>query len=303
MGPGRGRQLDLVRRRVRQLGPGPDALTEWTLPNASTPRPTVTFAAKAAAWFCSNRCPRRCGMETPSTPSSKAPRSTRMVAATASPHPTRPPRLTCCAKPCARQNARRPTLLMSSFTARERLSAIRSNSRPWPRSWVRRRRPVPWGQSKTNLGHLESAAGIASLLKTVLQIHHGEVAPHLHLRETNPLIAIAPARASIYRRRWNLGPNCAGADRAGVSSFGFGGTNAHVIVAQAAASETPPPDTSNAVLLPLSRARPRRCVNWLSVMSIGCHENDDVPLALDVRHGRPRSESFSVSNRGGGKQP
>ncbi len=57
--------------------------------------------------------------------------------------------------------------------------------------------PCALGAVKTNLGHLESAAGIASLLKAVLQIHHAEVVPHLHLRQTNPLIPLTDTRFHV----------------------------------------------------------------------------------------------------------
>jgi amino acid adenylation domain-containing protein len=111
------------------------------------------------------------------------------------------------------------------------------------------------GAVKTNLGHLEPAAGIASLLKTVLQIYHGELAPHPHLNRVNPLIALADSRFHLPREPepWARGER---GRRAGVSSFGFGGTNAHVIVA-----EPPPRNTESAretavSLLPLSAQTP-----------------------------------------------
>ncbi len=85
---------------------------------------------------------------------------------------------------------------------------------------------------KTNLGHLESAAGIAGLLKAVLQLQHGAIAPHLHLKALNPHIALEGTRFWIPNelRPWPEGP---GPRIAGVSSFGFGGSNAHVVVAEA----------------------------------------------------------------------
>jgi acyl transferase domain-containing protein/acyl-CoA synthetase (AMP-forming)/AMP-acid ligase II/SAM-dependent methyltransferase/acyl carrier protein len=85
---------------------------------------------------------------------------------------------------------------------------------------------------KTNIGHLESAAGIAGLIKAVLQLQKGAIAPHLHLKALNPLIDLKGTRFFIPSRL----ESWAGAPLpriAGVSSFGFGGSNAHVVVAEA----------------------------------------------------------------------
>lgn len=85
------------------------------------------------------------------------------------------------------------------------------------------------GSVKTNIGHLESAAGIAGLIKVILALQHEEIPPNLHLRELNPSISLdgTPFSIPTERRSWIVGK-----DRrlAGVSSFGFGGTNAHVIL-------------------------------------------------------------------------
>jgi acyl transferase domain-containing protein/thioesterase domain-containing protein/acyl carrier protein len=90
------------------------------------------------------------------------------------------------------------------------------------------------GSAKTNIGHLESAAGVAGLIKTALMLHHGAIVPHLHLNETNPLIDLdgTPIEIPTTGRTWGPG---AEPHRAGVSSFGFGGANAHVILEEAPA--------------------------------------------------------------------
>jgi acyl transferase domain-containing protein len=91
--------------------------------------------------------------------------------------------------------------------------------------------PCALGAVKTNLGHLEGAAGIAGVIKTVLAIEHGIVPPNLHFREINP-------QTSLDGSRLVIPVECVpwlGSRRAGVSSFGFSGTNAHVIVEQAPA--------------------------------------------------------------------
>ncbi len=90
--------------------------------------------------------------------------------------------------------------------------------------------PVAIGSVKTNLGHLEAAAGVAGLVKAALVVQHGEIPPHLHLHEPTPHIdwASIPVVVPTERTGWS-GP----ARRiAGVSSFGFSGTNAHVLLEQ-----------------------------------------------------------------------
>jgi acyl transferase domain-containing protein/acyl carrier protein len=88
------------------------------------------------------------------------------------------------------------------------------------------------GSVKTDIGHLESAAGIAGVIKTVLALQHREIPPHLHFRRINPSIAIAdkPFRVSDSAVQWEAKETM---HVAGVSSFGFGGTNAYAILAEA----------------------------------------------------------------------
>ena len=93
----------------------------------------------------------------------------------------------------------------------------------------RREEPLVVGSVKTNVGHLEAAAGVAGVIKVVLALQHGEIPPHLHFKRPNPHIRweeIA-VRIPVERTEWQ-GVN--GRRLAGVSSFGFGGTNAHLIV-------------------------------------------------------------------------
>jgi myxalamid-type polyketide synthase MxaE and MxaD len=90
------------------------------------------------------------------------------------------------------------------------------------------------GSVKTNIGHLEAAAGMAGLIKTVLCLEKGLVVPHLHFERQNPLIPLEELGLRIPTATSPLpGPRPA---LAGVSSFGFGGTNAHVVVEEYPAS-------------------------------------------------------------------
>ena len=92
--------------------------------------------------------------------------------------------------------------------------------------------PLAIGSIKTNIGHLEAAAGVAGLIKAVLAVQHAEIPPHLHLRELNRYIPwdTIPIVVPTQRTPW---PADQARRLAGVSSFGFSGTNAHVVVEQA----------------------------------------------------------------------
>jgi acyl transferase domain-containing protein len=99
-------------------------------------------------------------------------------------------------------------------------------------------RPLLVGSVKSNIGHLEGAAGIAGLMKVVLALGHDELPPQLHFRQPNPYVAWEELPLSVVTERtaWPAGN---GARIAGVSSFGFSGTNAHAVLEQAPARETP----------------------------------------------------------------
>jgi acyl transferase domain-containing protein/acyl carrier protein len=92
--------------------------------------------------------------------------------------------------------------------------------------------PCYLGAVKTNLGHLEGAAGAAGVIKMVLCLRHGCIPPNLHFREINPHIALEPTRfrLPLEAQPWagKEGPR-----RGAVSSFGLGGTNGHVILEEA----------------------------------------------------------------------
>jgi non-ribosomal peptide synthase protein (TIGR01720 family) len=90
------------------------------------------------------------------------------------------------------------------------------------------------GSVKTNIGHLDAAAGVASLIKTVLALHHKSLPPSLNFAEPNPRIDFAE-RFFVNDRltEWNASPR-----RAGVSSFGIGGTNAHVVLEESPVVES-----------------------------------------------------------------
>jgi acyl transferase domain-containing protein len=93
-------------------------------------------------------------------------------------------------------------------------------------------KPLIVGSVKTNIGHLEAAAGIASLIKVVLALQHEEIPPHLHLHDPNPHVNWDKLSIEIPTKPipWPRGER---QRIAGISSFGFSGTNAHVVLAEA----------------------------------------------------------------------
>src|SRR5690606_34101015 len=104
-----------------------------------------------------------------------------------------------------------------------------------------RTQPLRIGSIKTNLGHLEAAAGVAGLIKAALALHHGEIPPHLHLRTLSPHIAWGELHVEVPTERTPF-PRIDGRAIAGISSFGFTGSNAHVVLEAPPASVTAAPD-------------------------------------------------------------
>src|SRR4051794_1712839 len=102
--------------------------------------------------------------------------------------------------------------------------------------------PLRIGSVKTNIGQLESAAGVAGLIKLILSIRHGEIPPTLHFTKPNPHVPWSelPVEVVAAPATWDA-PSRIG----GVSSFGFSGTNAHVIVEQAPSSDAANVDAAN----------------------------------------------------------
>ncbi|HCY88464.1 MAG TPA: hypothetical protein DHV36_25235, partial [Desulfobacteraceae bacterium] len=112
------------------------------------------------------------------------------------------------------------------------------------RTGTRKRNFCAVGSVKTNLGHLDTAAGVAGLIKTVMALKHGRIPPSLHFDTPNP--AIDFHRTPFYVNTRLVPWQADHPRRAGVSSFGIGGTNAHVVL-----EEPPRPHTgANASSIP-----------------------------------------------------
>jgi len=100
-----------------------------------------------------------------------------------------------------------------------------------------RRSACSIGSLKSNVGHLDVAAGVAGLIKAALSLEHRELVPSLHFKQSNPQIdfAAGPFEVNTGLRPWESAADAP--RRAGVSSFGFGGTNAHAVLEEAPALE------------------------------------------------------------------
>lgn len=150
--------------------------------------------------------------------------------------------------------------------------------------------PCALGSVKTNLGHLEPAAGITGLIKTVLCLQRGTIPPNLHFNRWNPAIEADATRffVPLDATPW---PGKQPVRLAAVSSFGFSGTNAHVILQE-------PPSSTRRATLPAPR-RPRTAAPEVVLVAAGSHralpdaahrladwletEGENIPLR-DVAH-------------------
>jgi acyl transferase domain-containing protein len=167
--------------------------------------------------------------------------------------------------------------------------------------------PCVIGSVKTNVGHLEAGAGIASLIKVALALDHGRIPKHLHYRSPNPAIdpEAMKLRIPTVTEPW---PGVPGRRIAGVNGFGYGGANAHVLV-----SDLPPsamrsadrngaagsPGDATPVILPFSARSPaaleatiRNVARWLGrlpadaspveIASAAAHHRDHFPYRVAV---------------------
>ncbi|MEZ5318103.1 MAG: SDR family NAD(P)-dependent oxidoreductase, partial [Vicinamibacterales bacterium] len=103
------------------------------------------------------------------------------------------------------------------------------------------------GAVKSNIGHTDTVAGVAGLIKTVLALEHRQIPPTLHFETPNPALGLpdSPFVVDASLRDWPVG---GGPRRAGVSSFGIGGTNAHAVLEEAPAAPARPSSSRLQVL-------------------------------------------------------
>ncbi|MDY7094683.1 MAG: type I polyketide synthase, partial [Acidobacteriota bacterium] len=145
------------------------------------------------------------------------------------------------------------------------------------RSYTDRRGFCAVGSVKSNVGHLDEAAGIAGLIKATMAVEHGIVPPSLNFSEPNPKIdfAASPFYVNTETSPW---PRQEGPRRAGVSSFGLGGTNIHAVLEEAPRRPSDPSRRS-AHILPLSAktAEALRAAEQRLAEHLGDHP--DLPVA------------------------
>ena len=151
------------------------------------------------------------------------------------------------------------------------------------------------GSVKSNVGHLDAAAGMASLIKTVLALDHAEIPPTLHYEAPNPGIDFAGSPFYVADR---LSPwRGEGPRRAGVSSFGFGGTNAHLILEEAPPRHPPRPSRPWQLLV-LSARSPQaldEATERLAAHLEAYPEIDLADAAYTLREGRQAFEHRRIA--------
>jgi acyl transferase domain-containing protein len=106
--------------------------------------------------------------------------------------------------------------------------------------------PCALGSVKSNIGHLNTAAGVAGLIKAVLALRHATIPPSLHFERPNPQADFGPFYVPVKALSW---PEEMSPRRAGVSSFGLGGTNVHAVLEEAPAPEPSGPSRPWQLLL------------------------------------------------------
>lgn len=154
-----------------------------------------------------------------------------------------------------------------------------------------RRQYCALGSVKSNIGHLDTAAGVAGLIKVVLAMRHRKLPPSLHFRRPNPEIDLAnsPFYVNAKLDDW---PQLGAPLRAGVSSFGVGGTNVHVVLEEAPDGNLAPraPTLSDPIyILPLSAKTPSALAEAAKNLRMHLESHPDLRLqdvAWTLRQGR-----------------
>jgi acyl transferase domain-containing protein/acyl carrier protein len=146
------------------------------------------------------------------------------------------------------------------------------------RAYTKRKNFCAVGSVKTNVGHLDPAAGVASLIKTVLSLQHKQIPPSLNCESLNPAIDFSDSPFFVNRQlsEWTAdhGPR-----RAGVSGFGIGGTNVHLILEEAPARA--PADGSRPDHLLVLSARSSTALET-KISDLAGHLEKAHPQAADV---------------------
>jgi phthiocerol/phenolphthiocerol synthesis type-I polyketide synthase E len=153
---------------------------------------------------------------------------------------------------------------------------------------VSKRSCCPIGSVKTNLGHLDTAAGVAGFIKTVLCLQHKQLVPSLNFKQANPKLNLenTPFYVNTELKDWSVESDMP--RMAAISSFGIGGTNAHAILEEAPPRESTPSPRSHHLILLSARtetalhAQKQRLLEYL----IQNPETDIADLAYTLQIGR-----------------
>ena len=161
------------------------------------------------------------------------------------------------------------------------------------------RGPLPLGSVKANIGHLETASGVAGLIKVLLALKHERLPPQVNFESANEACKFNGALEVLREERaW---PAAGRTRYAGVSNFGFGGTNSHVVIGDAPQGEPPTPQqdgwhvvtisTRNHLALPAAAASYAARIDW--------QDSSLADIARTTTEGRahhPFRSAFVVSN-------
>lgn len=158
--------------------------------------------------------------------------------------------------------------------------------------------PLLLGAAKSNMGHLEAAAGMVGFIKSVLAVQRGQIPRNLHFNSPNPHITFDQMRLKVVAEQQNW-PSTDHPRRAGISSFGFGGTNAHVVIEQAPPAKVSAREADPAITtLVVAGRNPERIAataqdlaGWLDGLGAGV----DLPdVAHTLNHHRARQAQFGT---------
>ena len=143
--------------------------------------------------------------------------------------------------------------------------------------------PIPAGSCgigsvKTNIGHLDTAAGVASLIKATLAVHHGEIPPSLNFEKPNPILGLEDTPFTVVDELRPWPDDRDGPRRAGVNSLGVGGTNAFAVLEEAPEA-TAAPASGRATVIGLS-ARTRKSLD-AAATRLAAHLRSHPDLSLD----------------------
>jgi 3-oxoacyl-(acyl-carrier-protein) synthase/NAD(P)-dependent dehydrogenase (short-subunit alcohol dehydrogenase family)/SAM-dependent methyltransferase/acyl carrier protein len=134
------------------------------------------------------------------------------------------------------------------------------------------------GSVKTAIGHLDAAAGVASLIKAVLAVKQGQIPASLHFEKPNSQLDLRRTPFYVPRTKtpW---PKALSPRRAGVSSFGIGGTNAHIVVEEPPALPPPVANESTWWILPLSAKSEAALRHYAAALAAYLAEHPHLPIA------------------------